>query len=64
MWQTHIVSYVSDYQKLKEKGVDVIACIAVNDAFVMSAWGEASGAPGKIRMLADATGAFTKVDLL
>ena len=52
---------MEDYEKLKAKGVEVIVCISVNDAFVMAAWGEASGAGGKIRMLADATGAFTKV---
>ena len=61
--QTHLVGYVNDHNKLKEKGVEVIACIAVNDAFVMSAWGAASGAGGKIRMLADTTATFTKVDL-
>lgn len=52
---------MEDYEKLKAKGVEVIACISVNDAFVMAAWGEASGAAGKIRMLADTSGAFTKV---
>ena len=41
----------------------MIACVSVNDAFVMSAWGESSGATGKIRMLADTTAEFTKVCL-
>ncbi|KPP68764.1 mitochondrial peroxiredoxin 5-like [Scleropages formosus] len=47
------------------KGIEEVACIAVNDAFVMAAWGKEHGTEGKVRMLADPTGAFTKaVDLL
>lgn len=61
MPQTHLPGYVEDYEKLKAKGVEVIACISVNDAFVMAAWGEANRAEGKIRMLADTNGTFTKV---
>ena len=49
---------------MKSKGVEVVACVAVNDAFVMAAWGESHGAIGKIRMLADTTGEFTKVHLV
>ena len=41
--------------------MEVIACVSVNDAFVMGAWGESQGATGKIRMLADTAGEFTKV---
>ena len=40
----------------------MIACLTVNDAFVTAAWGETLGAKGKIRMLADTTAAFTKVN--
>jgi 2-Cys peroxiredoxin 5 len=58
--KTHLPGYVEDYDTLKGKGVDSIACVAVNDAFVMDAWGKAHGADGKIRMLADPAGAFTK----
>ena len=58
--KTHLPGYVEDYDTLKSKGIDSIACIAVNDAFVMEAWGKAHGADGKIRMLADPAGAFTK----
>ena len=58
--KTHLPGYVEDYDTLKSKGIDSIACIAVNDAFVMDAWGKAHGADGKIRMLADPAGAFTK----
>ncbi len=52
---------MADYEKLKAKGVEVIACTAVNDAFVMAAWGESQNATGKIHMLADASGEFAKV---
>ena len=41
----------------------MIACISVNDAFVMSEWGKANNADGKVRMLADTNAAFTKVSL-
>ena len=59
--QTHLPGYVEDYDSIKAKGVDVIVCVSVNDAFVMTAWGESRGATGKIRMLADPAGEFTKV---
>ncbi|XP_064601541.1 peroxiredoxin-5, mitochondrial-like [Liolophura sinensis] len=58
--KTHLPGYVQDYSKLKEKGVKTVACVSVNDPFVMAAWGEAQGAAGKIRMLADTQGEFTK----
>jgi peroxiredoxin len=44
---------------LAAKGVDTVACVAVNDAFVMGAWGEAQGTDGKVLMLADGNGEFT-----
>ncbi|KAJ7996755.1 hypothetical protein DPEC_G00240310 [Dallia pectoralis] len=63
--KTHLPGFVEQAAQLKSKGVQVVACISVNDAFVMAAWGKAHGAEGKVRMLADSTGAFTKaVDLL
>ncbi|KAJ3177214.1 Peroxiredoxin-5, mitochondrial [Gaertneriomyces sp. JEL0708] len=58
--KTHLPSYVKDYAKLQEKGVDLVACVAVNDAFVMTAWGEANGAEGKVKMLADPKAQFVK----
>ena len=58
--KTHLPGYINDAEALRAKGVDQIVCVAVNDAFVMSAWGEAQGATGKIRMLADPGAAFTK----
>lgn len=57
---THLPGYVEKIDSIKGKGVDEVICISVNDAFVMDAWGKAHGAGGKIRMLADAGGAFTK----
>ncbi|XP_037323036.2 peroxiredoxin-5, mitochondrial [Pungitius pungitius] len=63
--KTHLPGFVQQAQDLKSKGVHEVACISVNDAFVMAAWGKEHGADGKVRMLADPTGAFTKaVDLL
>jgi len=58
--KTHLPGFVENASALKAKGVDLIACIAVNDPFVMGAWGEAQKATGKIRMFADPGGAFTK----
>lgn len=57
--KVHLPGYVDDYEMLKSKGVDVIACISVNDAYVMEAWGNSQNATGKIRLLADASGKFT-----
>ena len=54
----HLPSYVEKAQELKSAGVDEIACISVNDAFVMSAWGDRDGS-SDITMIADGNGAFT-----
>uniref|UniRef100_A0A3B4A7R7 Peroxiredoxin-5 n=1 Tax=Periophthalmus magnuspinnatus TaxID=409849 RepID=A0A3B4A7R7_9GOBI len=63
--KTHLPGFVQQAAELKAKGIQEIACISVNDAFVMAAWGKDQGADGKVRMLADPTGAFTKeVDLI
>jgi peroxiredoxin len=56
----HLPGYLEQYEEFKKKGVDTIACLAVNDAFVMDAWAKAKGAAGKILMLADGNGEFTK----
>jgi glutaredoxin/glutathione-dependent peroxiredoxin len=56
--QRHLPSYVTQYDELKKKGVDTVACIAVNDQFVMNAWGKEHGADGKIVMLGDGSGDF------
>ena len=54
----HLPGYVVNADKIKAKGVDTIACLSVNDAFVMDAWGKAQNAE-EILMLADGNGAFT-----
>lgn len=60
----HLPGFVEKSQQLKEKGVDEIACTAVNDVFVMAAWGKSAAADGKVTMLADGNGDFAKaVDL-
>ncbi len=55
----HLPGFVEKRDALKAKGVDEIACISVNDAFVMDAWAKASGADG-VTMLADGNGDFAK----
>lgn len=56
----HIPGFLEYYPKLKAKAVDEILCVSVNDAFVMDAWAKALGAQGKVRMLGDGNGDFTK----
>jgi peroxiredoxin len=55
----HLPGFVLRADDLRAKGVDTIACVAVNDAFVMGAWGEARGTDDKVVMLADGNGEFT-----
>lgn len=55
----HLPGFVAHADAIKAKGVDAIACLAVNDAFVMGAWGKDQSADGKVDMLADGSGAFT-----
>jgi peroxiredoxin (alkyl hydroperoxide reductase subunit C) len=56
----HLPGYTENYEALKAKGADVIACMAVNDAFVMGAWGKDQGVADKVVMLADGSAEFTK----
>jgi peroxiredoxin len=56
----HVPGYVRHYDALKAAGVDEIWCMAVNDAFVMGAWGRDQEAGGKVRMMADGSADFTK----
>jgi peroxiredoxin len=56
----HLPSFIENADKLKAKGVDTIACVAVNDAFVMQAWGKSVGAEDKVLLLADGSGQFAK----
>ncbi|KAJ8267149.1 hypothetical protein GJAV_G00139080 [Gymnothorax javanicus] len=63
--KTHLPGFVQAAEKLRSKGIQEVVCVSVNDAFVMAAWGKEHGTDGKVRMLADPTGSFTKaVDLL
>ncbi|EGW02857.1 peroxiredoxin-5, mitochondrial [Cricetulus griseus] len=63
--KTHLPGFVEQAEALKAKGVQVLACLSVNDVFVTEEWGRAHKAEGKVRLLADPTGAFGKeTDLL
>ena len=56
----HMPGFVENAAAFKAKGVDTIACIAVNDVFVMGAWGKEQGTGDKITLLADGAAAFAK----
>lgn len=56
----HLPSYTEHFDAIKAKGVDEIWCVAVNDAFVMGAWGREQKAGGKVRMLADGSAKWAK----
>ncbi|HYD13818.1 MAG TPA: peroxiredoxin [Allosphingosinicella sp.] len=56
----HLPGFVEKAEELKAKGVDEIACTAVNDAFVLGAWAKSAGAEGKVTMLADGNGDFAE----
>ena len=56
----HLPGFIQNADALKAKGIDAIACISVNDAFVMGAWGDQQGSGEKVHMLADGNGDFTR----
>jgi glutaredoxin/glutathione-dependent peroxiredoxin len=56
----HLPGYLARHDELRAKGVDLIACLSVNDGWVMQAWADANEVGDKIVMLADGAGAFTK----
>lgn len=56
----HLPGYVKQAEDLKAKGVGSVACLAVNDVFVMDAWAKSQGADGKVLMLADGNADFTR----
>jgi glutaredoxin/glutathione-dependent peroxiredoxin len=56
----HLPGFVQLAEQVRSRGVDTIACMAVNDVFVMNAWGKHSGVADKILMLADGNGTYAK----
>lgn len=56
----HLPGFISRADEIKAKGVDEIVCLAVNDPFVMQAWGNEQGAEGKVTMLPDGNGKLTE----
>ncbi|XP_072826311.1 peroxiredoxin-5, mitochondrial [Vicugna pacos] len=63
--KTHLPGFVEQAGALKAKGIQVVACLSVNDVFVTKEWGRAHNTEGKVQLLADPTGAFGKeTDLL
>ncbi|MTI10728.1 peroxiredoxin [Curvivirga aplysinae] len=56
----HLPGFVANFDALKAKGVDTIGCVAVNDAFVMDAWGKAQEVGDKVMMLADGSAEWSK----
>ncbi len=56
----HLPGFVANADKIKAKGIDAIACTAVNDVFVMDAWGKSAGAGDNVVMLADGSADFAK----
>ena len=56
----HLPGYVNNFDALKQKGIDRVVCVSVNDVFVMSAWGKDQKVGDKVLMLADGNGDFVK----
>lgn len=56
----HVPNYLQHYDALKAKGVDTIACVAVNDPFVLAEWAKTTGSGDKIMLLSDGNAEFTK----
>ena len=56
----HLPGFLQLADQFKAKGVDTVACVAVNDVFVMNAWGKNSGVGDKVLMLADGNGDYAK----
>jgi peroxiredoxin (alkyl hydroperoxide reductase subunit C) len=57
---SHLPGFVAHHDAFKQKGVDTIVCLSVNDAFVMGAWGDAQNVGDKILMVADGSASFTQ----
>jgi len=56
----HLPGYLAGFDRLKAKQVDEVWCVAVNDAFVMGAWGKEQKCAGKVRMMADGSATYAK----
>lgn len=56
----HLPGFIAAADKFRERKIDEIWCVSVNDAFVMGAWGKQQGAKGKVRMMADGSGTFAR----
>jgi glutaredoxin/glutathione-dependent peroxiredoxin len=56
----HLPGYVTNAEALKKKGIDAVACVSCNDAFVMDAWGKEHDAPGKVVMIGDGSAELTE----
>jgi len=56
----HVPGYLHNIQAFRDKGVDHVACVSVNDAFVMGAWAKEQGTGNDVMMLADGNGTFAK----
>jgi peroxiredoxin len=56
----HLPGFVEQAGSIRQKGIDEIVCLSVNDAFVMGAWGDQQKAKGKVRMVADGNGELTR----
>ena len=56
----HLPSFVNSMDKVKKKGITKVICVSINDPYVMDAWGKSYNALGKITMLGDSRGEFTK----
>lgn len=58
--EKHLPGFLANTGALKAKGIDDIVCVSVNDPFVMAAWDQASGVDGRVALLSDGNGEFTK----
>jgi len=56
----HLPGFIENAEQFANSGIDTVACVAVNDPFVLDAWADASGAKGKVVVLSDGNGEFTK----
>ncbi len=58
--ERHLPDFVQEFDAIRAKGVDTIACMSVNDAFVMDAWGKSQSVPDGLLMLADGNAEFSR----